>query len=86
MPRILDIDGFEWEVKALPDTARHPGADPWHYAKIRFEPRDHDEYPPREAWLKLESDVPARDVLDQYNDDYLTEAFMVAEEVGETEA
>ncbi len=85
MNRVLDIDGFEWQVRALSEEAEHRGADPWHYAKIRFEPHGHEEYVAREAWLRIEEDVPARDVLDQYNDDYLIEAFLVAEEVGETE-
>ena len=83
MPRVLDIDGFEWEVKALPETAPHPGAARWSYAKIRFDPVGHDDSPPREAWLMLEENVPARNVLDQYNDDYLSETFLVAEEVDE---
>ena len=85
MSRVLDIDGFEWEVVALPEEAEHRGSDPWHYAKIRFNPHGHQEYSPRETWLRLEEDVPARDVLDQYDDDYLIETFLVAEEVDESE-
>lgn len=85
MTRVLDIDGFEWEVQALPEEAEHRGADPWHYAKIRFNPLGHDESAAREGWLRLEEDVPAHDVLDQYSNEYLIEAFLVAEEVSETE-
>ena len=39
------------------------------------------EYAAREAWLRLEEDIPARSVLDQYEDDYLVEIFLVSEEV-----
>lgn len=81
MSRVLDIDGFEWAVRALDEEAEHRGSDPWHYAKIRFDPHGHDEYGPRETWLRLEEDVPAETVLDQYDDEYLIEAFLVAEEV-----
>lgn len=81
MPRVLDIDGFEWKVVALPEEAERREGDDWHYAKVRFEPHGHAEYRPREAWLRIEEDVPARDVLDQYGDEHLIEAFMVAEEV-----
>jgi len=81
MSRVLDIDGFEWKVVALAEQAERREGDPWHYAKVRFEPHGHAEYQPRETWLRIEEDVPARDVLDQYGDDYLIEAFLVAEEV-----
>jgi len=81
MPRLLNIDGFQWNVRALPEEVERRAPDPWHYARVRFEPHGHDEYPAREAWLRLEEDVPARDVLDQYGDEYLVEAFLVAEEV-----
>ncbi|MCG8469940.1 MAG: hypothetical protein MJB57_17315 [Gemmatimonadetes bacterium] len=81
MARVLDIDGFSWEVVALPEQAEHRGDDDWHHAKVRFEPHDHDDLGPRETWLRLEEDVPARDVLDQYDDEYLIEAFLVAQEV-----
>lgn len=86
MARILDIDGLDWTVIALPEEIERREADPWHYAKVRFEPRGHDEYAPRETWLRLEEDVPARDVLDQFNDEYLAEAFLFAEEVDGGEA
>ena len=81
MPRLLDIDGFEWKVVALPQEAERQEADSWHYARVRFEPHGHSEYCARETWLRLEEDVPANDVLDQYGDEYLTEAFLVAEVV-----
>ena len=85
-PRVLDIDGFEWRVRALPETTRYPGEHPWRYVKIRYEPDEYEDSPAREAWVMLEEDVPARDVLDQYEDDYLEEVFMVAEEVREADA
>ena len=81
MSRVLDIDGFEWAVVALPEKAEHRGDDHWHRAKVRFEPHGHEENSPRETWLRLEEDVPAQDVLDQYDDAYLIEAFLVAQEV-----
>ncbi|MDX1396008.1 MAG: hypothetical protein R3195_16620 [Gemmatimonadota bacterium] len=79
MPRLLDIDGFEWTVSALPQKARRREADPWHYARVRYEPHGHDEGRPREAWLRIEEDIPANDVLDQYSDEYLAEAYLIAE-------
>ena len=81
MIMVLDVDGFDYEVLALPEEAEHAGDDDWHYAKIRFEPVGHHEYAAREAWLRLEEDIPARSVLDQYEDDYLVEIFLVSEEV-----
>lgn len=83
MLRLLNIDGFQWDVRALPREAQRLEADPWHYARVRFEPHGHEQAPPRETWLRLEEDVPAHDVLDQYGDEYLVEAFLVAEEVNE---
>ena len=78
--RVLEIDGLKWTVVALPERAKHSGADRWHLARVRFEPLGHLEFAPREAWLRREEDVPAGDVLDQYGDEALTEAFLVAEE------
>lgn len=86
MERVLDIDGLAWAVVALPEQVERREAGPWHYSKVRFEPRGHAEYEPRETWLRHEEDVPARDVLDQYGDEELIEAFLVAEEVGSAEA
>jgi hypothetical protein len=79
MPRLLDIDGLQWSVTALPREAERREADPWHYARIRYEPYGHSEQRAREAWLRIEEDIPANDVLDQYADEYLVEAFLVAE-------
>ncbi len=81
MERVLDIDGTAWRVKALARKADRAEADPWHYARVRFEPVAEEEFAVRETWLRLEEDVPARDVLDQYEDEELVEAFLVAEEV-----
>ena len=80
MERIIDIDGSEWRVRALGVDARHEGADLWHLARVRFEPRG-SRGAARETWLRMEEDVPALDVLDQYGDAQLLEAYMVAEEV-----
>lgn len=85
MERVLDIDGLRWAVVALPEEVGRREADQWHYSKVRFEPRGHTEYGPKETWLRREEDVPARDVLDQYGDEELIEVFLVAEEVGPTE-
>ncbi|MFV1986788.1 MAG: hypothetical protein ACC682_05885 [Gemmatimonadota bacterium] len=79
MSRLLDIDGLQWSVTALPKRAERREADPWHYARIRYEPHGHEEQRVREAWLRIEEDIPAHDVLDQYADEYLIEAFLVAE-------
>jgi hypothetical protein len=79
MPRLLDIDGLAWSISALPQQAERREADPWHYARVRYEPHGHAEQRAREAWLRVEEDIPGRDVLDQYTDEYLIEAFLVAE-------
>jgi hypothetical protein len=79
--RVLEIDGLKWTVFALPREARRGGADRWHLSRVRFEPLGHMEFAPRETWLRHEEDVPARNVLDQYRDEQLREAFLVAEEV-----
>ena len=82
MARTIEIEGTRWRVKALGIEASRAEADPWHFAKARFDPQDADSnQPSREAWLRLEEDVPGSDVLDQYTDDELVEAFLVAEEV-----
>lgn len=81
MERILDIDGQRWRVRALPREASREEADPWHLVRVRFEPLSTREAAPRETWLRLEEDVPAGDVLEQYDDEALAESFLVAEEV-----
>jgi len=80
LERIIDIDGSEWRVLALDLDASRQGADHWHLARVRFEPRNSAAMP-RETWLRMEEDVPALDVLDQYQDAQLREAYLVAEEV-----
>ena len=79
MSRLLDIDGLGWTVSALPREAQRREADPWHYARVRYEPHGHAEGRPRETWLRIEEDIPANDVLDQYSDEHLGEAFLIAE-------
>lgn len=83
MARILEINGSRWRVLALPEEARRSEDERWHYARVRFEPveEDEEEFPPRETWLRLEEDMSA-DVLDQYEDEALAEAFLISEEVG----
>ena len=82
MDRVLDIDGQRWAVVALQEEAAHRGEEPWHYHRVRFEPLEGPRQAPRETWLRHEEDVPSQDVLDQYRDEELVEAFLVAEEVG----
>lgn len=85
MERIVEIEGESWRVIPLPEKVRRADADPWHFARVRFEPAGPSGWVPRETWLRLEEDVPARDVLDQYDDAALVEAFLVAEEVSGVE-
>lgn len=82
MEREIDVDGTRWRVIPLPEEAERPEGDDWHLARVRFEPLDAADLAPRETWLRLEEDVPAHDVLDQYGDEQLVEAYLVAEEVG----
>lgn len=85
MERTIDVDGVPWHVRALSEEAFREEADPWHFVKVRFDPpSDARGLLPRETWLRLEEDVPARDVLDQYRDPELVEAFLVAEEIAES--
>lgn len=81
MRREIDVDGSRWRVVALPDVVERAEGDDWHLARVRFEPLDTPNLPARETWLRLEEDVPAHDVLDQYEDEQLVEAYLVAEEV-----
>lgn len=81
MERIVEIEGEEWRVLPLSEEVRRVESDPWHFARVRFEPVGASSWVPREAWLRLEEDLPATDVLDQYDDEALVEAFLVAEEV-----
>lgn len=81
MEREIDVDGSRWRVIPLPEEAGRMEDDDWHRARVRFEPIDAPDLPPRETWLRVEEDVPAHDVLDQYEDEQLVEAYLVAEEV-----
>lgn len=81
MERQIEVDGEAWTVTVLPDETERSGDDRWHLVRVRFEPEAGSSLPPRETWLRLEEDVPAGDVLDQYEDEQLVEACMVAEEV-----
>lgn len=82
MERTLLIEGTRWRARALPDEVQRAERDGWHLARVRFEPVDDATgLPPRETWLRLEEDLPSDDVLDQYEDEELAEAFLVAEEM-----
>ena len=81
MERIVQIEGESWRVVPLPEESRRAESDPSHFVRLRFEPPRHSSWVPREAWVRLEEDVPAGDVLDQYEDEALVEVFMVAQEV-----
>lgn len=83
MSREIDVDGLRWRVIPLPERVRRLEDDAWDLARVRFEPLESRTSLPRETWLRLETDVPARDVLDQYADPELAEACLVAEEVDE---
>lgn len=83
MKREIEVEGSRWRVIALPEEADRAGDDDWHLARVRFEPLDAPDLAPRETWLRLEEDVPSGDVLDQYGDEQLVEAYLVAEEVEE---
>lgn len=82
MEREIDVDGTRWRVIPLPEQAERAEDDDWHLSRVRFEPVEALDLAPRETWLRHEEDVPADDVLDQYQDEQLVEAYMVAEEVG----
>jgi hypothetical protein len=81
MERTLLIEGTRWRARALPDEVQRAEQDGWHLARVRFEPVDATGLPPRETWLRLEEDLSSDDVLDQYEDEELAEAFLVAEEI-----
>lgn len=81
MTRDLRIDSQLWRVRALPEEVLRQEDDRWHFARVRFEADAAAGLPARETWLRLEEDVPAGDVLDQYDDEALIEAFLVAEEI-----
>lgn len=83
MDRHIEVDGVRWTVKALPREAERAEDDRWHLARVRFEPAEGSGVAPRETWLRQEEDVPAGDVLDQYADEQLVEACLIAEEIEE---
>lgn len=80
--RQIVVDGERWKVAPLPETStrRHAGGD-WHLVRVRFDPVSDPDRPPRTTWLRCEHDVPTEDVLDQYEDEPLVEAFLAAEEL-----
>ena len=80
MEREIDVEGDRWRVIPLDEKVEREEEDGWDLARVRFEPVTADHLPVRETWLRLEEDVPADDVLDQFGDEQLVEAFLVAEE------
>lgn len=86
MERTIEVEGVRWRVRSLPDEVKRPAHADWHLTLVRFEPVAEEHPPPaRETWLRVEEDIPSEDMLDQYGDEELVEAFLVAEEVGEGE-
>lgn len=86
MERQIEVDGVRWRVVPLHREANPADDEHWHLARVRFEPVDGASLPPRETWLRQEDDVAEADLLDQYGDEQLAEACLVAEEVeGEAE-
>lgn len=84
MESIIEVEGDRWVVRALPEEVDRSEDDRLRLVRVRFELRGGgSDLPSREGWLRLEEDVPARDVLDQYGHDELVEAFLVAEEMPE---
>lgn len=81
MERTILIEGNRWRARALHREVERAEEDGWHLARVRFDPVDAEGLPPRETWLRVEEDLPADDVLDQYGDEELAEAFLVAEEM-----
>lgn len=79
--REIVVDGERWTVRVLPEESerRHAGGD-WHLVRVRFDPAEPGRNP-RATWLRCEHDLPVQDVLDQYDDASLVEAFLAAEEL-----
>ena len=48
--------------------------------RVRFENVSDPDRPPRTTWLRCEEDVPTKDVIAQYDEGALVEAFLAAEE------
>lgn len=81
MEQTIEVEGQRWRVHALPEQARRE-SEGWHLVRVRFDPTGETSHEaPRETWLRLEEDIPAGDVIDQYDRAQLVEAFLVAEEV-----
>lgn len=81
MERVIDVDGTLWRARALPEEAgRVQEGEGWHLVRVRYETVPEGAQPVRHGWLRLEEDIAARDVLDQYTDAELVEALLVAEE------
>lgn len=80
--KVIVVDGERWKVTPLPEasTRRHPAGD-WHLVRVRFEPISEPGRAPRVTWLRCEHDVPVYDVVDQYEEEQLVEAFLAAEEL-----
>jgi hypothetical protein len=80
--RTIVVDGESWKVRPLHEESkrRHAGGD-WHLVRVRFDPVSEPARTPRATWLRCEHDIPTHDVLAQYEDAQLVEAFLAAEEL-----
>lgn len=80
--RVIVVDGERWTVTLLHEESqrRHAGGD-WHLVRVQFDCVSEPTRAPRTTWLRCEHDIPAHDVLAQYENSQLTEAFLAAEEL-----
>lgn len=80
--REIVVEGERWRVTPLSEESarRHAGGD-WHLVRVRFDLIGDPSRAPRATWLRCEHDVPTEDVLSQYEEEALVEAFLVAEEL-----
>lgn len=80
--KVIVVDGERWTVRPLPEESqrRHAGGD-WHLVRVRFDPLSGAGRGSRATWLRCEHDIPTHDVLAQYEDEQLVEAFLAAEEL-----
>lgn len=76
------VEGERWRVTPLPEMSkkRHASGD-WHLVRVRFDPISDPARTPRATWLRCEHATPAHDLLAQYGDEELVEAFLASEEL-----
>ncbi|MGH7546401.1 MAG: hypothetical protein ACREKI_09485 [Gemmatimonadota bacterium] len=80
--KVIVVDGERWTVRPLAEESqrRHAGGD-WHLVRVRFDPDSGAGRSPRATWLRCEHDIPTHDVIAQYDEEQLVEAFLAAEEL-----